>query len=102
MRVDYTEGEAETYVMPLALARAAEAEAIAAQWPQAVLARVHAEDGAAAGVLYDPLWERVFCEALLGLHGPEVAAGHGGHARRVVHARDPPPARPEAGVVAAA
>jgi maltose alpha-D-glucosyltransferase/alpha-amylase len=94
VRVEYTEGEAETYVVPLALAAGAEADAVAAQWPQAVLARVHAEDGAAAGVLYDPLWERVFCEALLGFmvkKSPRGTEGilSGWSTREIRRLRDP-------------
>jgi len=64
VRVEYTEGEAETYVVPISLATGKHVEDLQAHSPHALLARVQSTDGPAA--LYDPLWERVFCEALLG------------------------------------
>ena len=96
VRVEYTEGEAETYVMPLGLAMGKQAEDLAAQSPQALLARVHAEDGAAAGVLYDPLWERVFCESLLGFTVRKAPKGSEGvltgwSTREIRRSRDPQP-----------
>jgi maltose alpha-D-glucosyltransferase/alpha-amylase len=66
VRVEYTEGEADTYVMPLALAGVPQADELQSHTPAALLARVNAPDGSAAGALYDPLWDRLFCEALLG------------------------------------
>jgi maltose alpha-D-glucosyltransferase/alpha-amylase len=65
VRVEYTEGEADTYVMPLALAAAAQADDLQSHSPAALIARVAAADGS-MGALYDPLWDRLFCEALLG------------------------------------
>jgi maltose alpha-D-glucosyltransferase/alpha-amylase len=96
VRVEYTEGEAETYVVPLALGLDKEVADLVAHAPQAVLARVHAEDGAAVGVLYDPLWERVFCEALLGYmvrKPPRGTVGQlaGWSSREIRRPRDPQP-----------
>ena len=96
VRVEYTEGEPETYVMPLALAAGKQVDDLAAQSPQALMARVHAEDGASAGALYDPLWERVFCEALLGFmvrKPPRGAEGQlaGWSSREIRRPRDPQP-----------
>ncbi len=94
VRVEYTEGEAETYVMPLAVAEGSQVDALAAQSPPALLARVEAEDGSAAAALYDPLWERVFCEALLGFMVRKPPRGTGGQLtgwseREIRRPRDP-------------
>jgi maltose alpha-D-glucosyltransferase/alpha-amylase len=69
---------------------------LAAQSPQAFMARVHAGDGAPARVLYDPLWERGFCEALLGFmvrKPPRGSAGQlsGWSAPHIRRPRDPQP-----------
>jgi maltose alpha-D-glucosyltransferase/alpha-amylase len=95
VRVEYTEGEPETYVMPLALATGKQVEDLGARSPQALMARVRREDGA-TGALHDPLWERVFCEALLGFmvrKPPRGAAGQlsGWSAREIRRPRDPQP-----------
>ncbi|HVF62245.1 MAG TPA: maltose alpha-D-glucosyltransferase, partial [Thermoanaerobaculia bacterium] len=58
VHVDYTEGEAETYALPLALERRRRPE------PEAVLARVESrEEG--SGVLIDAVWDRAFGRRLL-------------------------------------
>jgi maltose alpha-D-glucosyltransferase/alpha-amylase len=94
VRVEYTEGEAETYVMTLALGPRAQVEELHAHSPHSLLARVQGADGAIAGALYDPLWERVFCEALLGFmvrKPPRGAAGQlvGWSDREIRRPRDP-------------
>ncbi len=64
--VEYTEGEAERYVLPLALARGPEAERIVQQTPKALVAYVAPEgaDGA-QWLLYDAMFEPGFSTALL-------------------------------------
>lgn len=56
--VTYRDGERETYVLSVAAAFGEEADRIAREAPQAVLARVAASDGGPQGhgVLYDALW----------------------------------------------
>jgi maltose alpha-D-glucosyltransferase/alpha-amylase len=67
--VDYTEGEAETYALPLALAPAhgVEQERIAREFPQAIIARVGNDIDPAAGhwILYDALYDPSFASGLL-------------------------------------
>ena len=60
----YTDGAPETYILPLAVAMGEHAEQVQKELPQAVVARVRAEQG--EGVVYEALWDKSFCEALLG------------------------------------
>jgi maltose alpha-D-glucosyltransferase/alpha-amylase len=62
LRVEYTEGEPETFVLPLAFAAGADAERVRTALPQAVIARLAVKarqtreaSGTVRGVLYDPL-----------------------------------------------
>jgi maltose alpha-D-glucosyltransferase / alpha-amylase len=64
LRVDYTDGEPETYVLPLAVASGERAERVMHDIPEAVLARLTLPNRG-AGVVYDALWERGFCQTLL-------------------------------------
>ena len=59
----YTDGAPETYILPLAVAMGEHAEQVQKELPQAVVARVRAEQG--EGVVYEALWDKGFCEALL-------------------------------------
>ncbi len=61
--VGYTEGNPETYVLPLAVATPAATERIQQELPQAIVARVAGRNG--EGMLYEALWEPGFCQALL-------------------------------------
>jgi maltose alpha-D-glucosyltransferase/alpha-amylase len=71
VRVEYTEGDPETYVLPIAFAGAAEAAATSGRLPHAVVARLHVQPRsqpaahADEGVLFDPLGQPAFCQALL-------------------------------------
>jgi len=71
VRVEYTEGDPETYVVPVAYAAAAEAAALAERRPHAVVARLRVRLAGKSpaeveeGVLLDPLGEPAFCQALL-------------------------------------
>jgi maltose alpha-D-glucosyltransferase/alpha-amylase len=67
VQVEYSEGDAETYLLPLAYTSGPSAEHIAAQRPQAVVCRLQLDnsDGASSGILYDPLGEQEFSQAVL-------------------------------------
>jgi maltose alpha-D-glucosyltransferase/alpha-amylase len=66
LEVDYTEGEPETYLLPLAIGRGEEVERIVAQTPQVHIAYVapEGEDGA-VWILFDAVALPVFSGALL-------------------------------------
>jgi maltose alpha-D-glucosyltransferase/alpha-amylase len=63
LRVDYFEGEAETYVLPLAFAAGGLADQVASEFPQAAVVRLEVEGE--EGLLFDALWDEGFCGALL-------------------------------------
>jgi maltose alpha-D-glucosyltransferase/alpha-amylase len=64
--VEYTEGEPERYVLPLALARSDEADRIVRDTPQALVATVAPEgEQGLQWVLYDALYNPAFSTALL-------------------------------------
>ncbi len=67
--VEYTEGEPEAYVLPLALATAEEAEAVLDRAPQAIVARVGPAADDAQWVLYDALYDPAFAAQLLNAIG---------------------------------
>jgi maltose alpha-D-glucosyltransferase/alpha-amylase len=67
--VSYTEGEPESYVLPLALATEEEAEAIVDRTPQAIIARVGPAAEEAQWVLYDALYDPAFASQLLNAIG---------------------------------
>jgi maltose alpha-D-glucosyltransferase / alpha-amylase len=64
--VDYTDGEPEQYVLPLALAHTDEAEQVVRDWPQALVAHV-LPDGAEGvrWLLYDALYDPAVARGLL-------------------------------------
>jgi maltose alpha-D-glucosyltransferase / alpha-amylase len=61
--VQYTEGDPETYVLPLTVATGERADQVQKEFPQAVVSRLHREEEDA--ILYEALWDKSFCEALL-------------------------------------
>ncbi|HMQ31310.1 MAG TPA: maltose alpha-D-glucosyltransferase [Chloroflexaceae bacterium] len=66
--VQYTEGSAETYLLPLAYAEGERARALLADMRHTVVARLRVHrDQEEPGVLYDPLVDRDFARALLDL-----------------------------------
>lgn len=70
LRVEYAEGKAEVYVLPLTSATGERAARVQHEIPQATIARLKM-DGE-EGVLYDALWDKDFSTELL------KAIGHGG------------------------
>jgi maltose alpha-D-glucosyltransferase/alpha-amylase len=81
--VQYREGGADRYVVPLAMSSGQEAEAVERQYPHAILARV---SGARKGVLYDGLYDDGTCFTLLaGMQEGRVVPTRRGqiHARNV-------------------
>src|SRR5262249_35852557 len=67
--VEYSAGDAETCILPVAFAEGPEAERLLTQYPRAVVARViagrrRAADADQAGVLFDPVAERAFLREL--------------------------------------
>ncbi|NTW00879.1 MAG: maltose alpha-D-glucosyltransferase [Oscillochloris sp.] len=64
VQVQYTEGSAETYLMPMAYADGERAQQLLSDWHHTVIARLGVGEGQEPGVLYDPLIERGFCVAL--------------------------------------
>jgi maltose alpha-D-glucosyltransferase/alpha-amylase len=85
VRVDYTEGDPETYVLPLAFVGAGEAAAVGERLPHAVVARLRVRhrgkpaSEAEEGVLFDMLGEPAFCQAILrSVQESRSARGGGG------------------------
>jgi len=67
IEVEYTEGDPETYVLPLTSAPAEQADEIMAEYPHAVIARLKPEksDGDSESLLYDALANKNFCRFLI-------------------------------------
>jgi maltose alpha-D-glucosyltransferase/alpha-amylase len=65
--VQYTGGSAETYLLPLAFAGGDRAFELRQANPQAVVAqlKVHEDDSEHEGILYDALYDPLFCKSLL-------------------------------------
>ena len=67
VRVEYTEGDPDVYLLPVTYAGGEQAAQIEERSPQAVVARVTRQDSETSerGVLYDALWDDRFATALL-------------------------------------
>jgi maltose alpha-D-glucosyltransferase/alpha-amylase len=63
IRVEYTAGDPEVYVLPLAVARGERVEQVLRDVPEFVMARVEGPGG--SGVLYSAMRNSDFCEELL-------------------------------------
>jgi maltose alpha-D-glucosyltransferase/alpha-amylase len=61
--VAYVDGDPETYVLPVAIATGERATQIQRENPHAAIARLRGEQE--EGLLYDALWDKNFCQALL-------------------------------------
>ncbi len=77
VQTDYVEGEPERYLLPVGAALGRRGEELAARSPGAVLARLRDDKGAPAGVLYDAVCDREFCESLLDVMGRRSAVKAG-------------------------
>ncbi|MEX0682844.1 MAG: putative maltokinase, partial [Dehalococcoidia bacterium] len=65
LRVDYVDGEAETYVLAVAFAKGKQAERVMAEWPGSVLARLHIGRSDTAAVVYEATANPTFLKLLL-------------------------------------
>ncbi|HEU0105888.1 MAG TPA: alpha-glucosidase C-terminal domain-containing protein, partial [Vicinamibacteria bacterium] len=77
VQTDYVEGESERYLLSVGAALGRRGEELAARSPGAVLARLRDDKGAPAGVLYDAVCDREFCESLLDVMGRRSAVKGG-------------------------
>jgi maltose alpha-D-glucosyltransferase/alpha-amylase len=71
--VDFVQGPAEVYQIPLALARGSKAEQLSSERPASLWGRVSLDHGPEPAVLYDPLGDAEFCQALLSLFDSQAA-----------------------------
>ncbi|HEX2026473.1 MAG TPA: maltose alpha-D-glucosyltransferase [Nitriliruptorales bacterium] len=68
LRAEYSDGEPETYVLPIAFVEQQYADRVLADIPAAVLARVRPRaDTGDEGLLFDAMWKREFAAMLLTL-----------------------------------
>jgi maltose alpha-D-glucosyltransferase/alpha-amylase len=65
VRVDYIDGDAETYALPLMYAQGERAEAVVRDFPQAVIARLLFKDREEEGIVFDAFVDEGFGESLL-------------------------------------
>ena len=65
LKVAYVEGEPETYLLAVAVARGDRAEQIFNELPHAVMARLHVRRSDEPAVLYEAVWDRGFASYLL-------------------------------------
>ena len=66
IQTEYTEGDPDVYILPVAIARGEAAEKAETQFRDTLVARVRARDGS-TGVLYGAVWDARFRDMLLGL-----------------------------------
>ncbi|HWO94162.1 MAG TPA: putative maltokinase, partial [Dehalococcoidia bacterium] len=65
LSVEYREGEPETYMLPLGLARGERSEALMQEAPQAIVARIESRTDGGTGILFDASLDEEFGETLL-------------------------------------
>ena len=65
VRVDYMEGEPETYFVAVAFASGKKAERVFLDWPDSVIARVQVQGSEKAGVIYEATANKDFLRLLL-------------------------------------
>jgi maltose alpha-D-glucosyltransferase/alpha-amylase len=63
--IDYSEGDPESYILPVSVARGEEVLQVETEHADTIVARLRANDGS-EGVLYGALWNKAFRDALLG------------------------------------
>ncbi|MBC7927209.1 MAG: putative maltokinase, partial [Bryobacteraceae bacterium] len=66
VKLEFTEGDPDHYVLPVSVARANEAKEVEARYADTIVARLEARDGT-QGVLYGAVWNVQFRDALLAL-----------------------------------
>jgi maltose alpha-D-glucosyltransferase / alpha-amylase len=66
LRVEYSDGSRESYLLPITYARGERAEQIREEAPGAVVALLES-DGREAGILFDAMWDDRFTATLMGL-----------------------------------
>jgi maltose alpha-D-glucosyltransferase/alpha-amylase len=66
VKVDYLEGESETYQVPVAFASGERAEKAIAEWPDSIITRVNLHGSDTAAVIYEATANRDFSRKLLG------------------------------------
>ena len=69
LRLEYTQGDPEFYVIPLAVATGVDADRIESETPEAVVALVHTVGEEGDAVLYDAIRDEGFARSLLRLVG---------------------------------
>ena len=101
VEVEYTDGEPETYALPLAFARGPRAAQVLRDWRPSVLARLQSDNPEEAGLLYDALWDTGFARGLLDAiarrrrfkgEGRELAASPAAPFREILGEAAPEPA----------
>jgi len=65
VRVEYMDGDGETYVLPLAYAAGERSAEVLREHPQSVVVRLHANDGREEGILFDAVMDKGFCDTFL-------------------------------------
>jgi maltose alpha-D-glucosyltransferase/alpha-amylase len=65
VQVDYMDGDAETYTLPLSYASGEDADVVLREYKNSILARLRMKDNGEEGILYDALVGKGFCNALL-------------------------------------
>jgi maltose alpha-D-glucosyltransferase/alpha-amylase len=65
LRVEFDEGEPESYQLPLSVARGPQMEEVSKKLPEFILAHLQSDDGT-QGLLYSALRDRLFPDTLLG------------------------------------
>jgi maltose alpha-D-glucosyltransferase / alpha-amylase len=100
LRVDYTAGEPETYILPLGFVPAAAAAELQSKFPLAAICRLQLTGQDEPGLLYDAFWQNEFATSLLdaiirrrkfrGKVG-EVSARGGKLLRKLAGGLTPPP-----------
>lgn len=63
--VEYSEGEPETYVIPVAISPAAGEENLTEEYPYAIIARLKQPDKTGESILFDAMVDKAFCSLLL-------------------------------------
>lgn len=79
VQVVYMDGDAETYLIPLAFSKGERVESVLQETPNAVIARLRFREDGSTGLLHDAMVERDLCRDLLAAFGRRrrIKAGDG-------------------------